>query len=201
MQLFLHNIAKSYGSQPLFEPVSIVLNLGDSCAITGPNGSGKTTLLKLLMGYAKPDSGEVFWLMSDQTKQTVDFNQVAFASIQLNLWDDLTVNEAVNLHFNFRKPLVLNVVSEFELLFGKKNMRNKVKQLSAGWLNRLKVYLALFTDTQLLLLDEPFSNMDSQSIEVMKKYILQYANNRILCVASNRQDEIELCKVLITLKK
>lgn len=201
MQLVLLNIAKSYGNQPLFEPVSIVLNLGDSCAITGPNGSGKTTLLKLLMGYAKPDSGEVFWLKPDQTKDGVDFNQVAFASIQLNLWDDLTVNEAVNLHFNFRKPLILNVVSEFELLFGKKNMRNKVKQLSAGWLNRLKVYLALFTDTQLLLLDEPFSNMDSQSIDVMKRYIHQYTANRILCVASNRQDEIELCKELITLKK
>ncbi len=201
MQLVLTNIVKTYGTQPLFEPVSIVLNPNDSCAITGPNGSGKTTLLKVVMGYAKPDSGELYWLLDNQTKSKLEFQDIAFASIQMNLWEDLSVLEAVKLHFTFRESVIPDVEKEFIILFGKKMLQKKIKQLSAGWLNRLKVYLALFTEAKLLLLDEPFSNMDSQSMEVMKKYIQTYTRNKILFVASNRQDEIDLCSSMLSLAK
>ncbi|MBX2985513.1 MAG: ATP-binding cassette domain-containing protein [Bacteroidia bacterium] len=199
MQLVVDKITKSYQGKILFRDKSFSLNLGDKVAIIGKNGSGKTTLIKILMGYTKPDLGEVYWLSDKGEKLTIDYKDFALAGIQQQLFDDLTVADAIYYHFKFREPIHDQYYEVLNNVFSQNLFSKKINQLSAGWLNRLKLLLAILTKSQVLILDEPFSNMDTEGIELTSKIILDNLSERTLVVAGNREDELALCDSRIQL--
>ncbi|MCK9481194.1 MAG: ATP-binding cassette domain-containing protein [Bacteroidia bacterium] len=199
MQLVLENISKSFENKVLFKNKHFVLKQGESYAVSGKNGSGKTTLLKIVMGYMQPDSGTVSWQYEHASNAPVQFQDFAFAGIQEQLFDDLTIQESIKFHFKFRNPICDNYLENIRAVFPPTLFTKKVNQLSAGWINRLKLVLAIFSKSKVLILDEPFSNMDVEGIEQMKAVISDNLNNRILIVAGNREEEFNLCKNRINL--
>ncbi|MCO6494798.1 MAG: ATP-binding cassette domain-containing protein [Bacteroidetes bacterium] len=200
MQLVFNNITKSFQGRVLFNNLSFDLKLGERVGVTGKNGSGKTTLLKIAMGYVKPEDGKVFWKNEKDEIFEIVYSDFAFAGIQQQLFDDLSVEDSIKFHFDFRQIREeVRDLSLFKSVIPNSLFSKRVSQLSAGWLNRLKLLLAICTRSKVLILDEPFSNMDLEGIEMIKEIISNNLNDRILLMASNRDDELALCDRYINL--
>jgi len=141
----------------------------------------------------------VFWLNKENIKTEISYTDFAFSGIQQQLFEDLTVIDIISFHFKFRTPIDTNYKEVIKGVFPQPFLHKKANQLSAGWLNRLKLLLSILTQSKVLILDEPFSNMDEEGIEKFVEIIKTYSTNRILIVAGNREDELALCLQQISL--
>lgn len=198
--LVIENIQKQYEGVNLFKPINFTLNKAESLSISGPNGTGKTTLLLMIMGYTKPSKGSIFWSVNNQ-KMPVLFSDIAFAGVQMNLFEDLSVADHFSYHFKFRTPIVSGYNTILKTYFEPYMMKKQIKQLSAGWYNRVKLLTALLTQSRILLLDEPFSNLDNQGIELLSNAIQELKKDRQLLIAGNREEELSLCKQSLMLER
>lgn len=200
MQLVIHSISKSYLGKSIFKDFDFRFDSQGTYAIQGANGVGKTSLLKLIMGFSKPDKGSIYWEENGR-KIACHFTDFAFAGIQLELVEELRVQDVWDFHFQFRKHIHPEFQHVFQEVFSSDFRTKKINQLSAGWYNRLKVLLALFTESKVLILDEPFSNFDDNGITFFSALISQYLGGRMLIVAGNRPDEWALCNYPLVLNK
>jgi len=199
MKLVLQNIKKSYEGKILFSNLNLRFEFENSYAVVGKNGSGKTTLLKVIMGFSKPDNGAIYWENRENIKTEISYSDFAFSGIQQQLFEDLTVLDIIKFHFKFRTPIDSNYKEVIKAVFNQSLLNKKANQLSAGWLNRLKLLLSILTQSKVLILDEPFSNMDEDGIEKFVEIIKTYSDKRILIVAGNREDELAMCNHQINL--
>ena len=112
----------------------------------------------------------------------------------MELLSDYTVSELFDFHFQFQKPKI--TIEDQLNISGLGNFKHKkYNNLSSGIMNKVKLTLALFTDTPALLLDEPCSNLDARGIEWYKNLANKYSENRLVIVCSNNiEDEFSFCK-------
>ena len=194
MKIELLGISKRFNYEWIFRDLSYSFEPSNSYAITGQNGSGKSTLLKIISGQLSPSEGSISYL--DQKKITIEniYTEVAFTAPYIELVDDFSLFEYLRFHFSFKK--VLNGYSLIELLeiSGLQNHRNKsLKTFSSGMKQRVKLITTILSDTKLLLLDEPSSNLDAAGVLWYQQLMDQYRNDRIVIVGSNMEREYLYC--------
>jgi ABC-type multidrug transport system ATPase subunit len=193
----LENAGKKFHREWIFRNLNLELNSSDSMAILGPNGSGKSTLLQMISGYMLPTEGTVNYF-EDNKKIDGDqiFSRVSFASPYLELIEEFTLYEIVELHFRFKKRMNNYSTQEIIALAGLDHAKNKtLKNFSSGMKQRVKLALALMSDTHILLLDEPCSNFDHAAVQWYRKLIEQFSGNKIVVVCSNNTPvEFDFCK-------
>lgn len=197
MHIHLNNVGKKYNRTWLFRKLNVSFESNETWGIVGNNGAGKSSLLRLLSGQLAPTEGDVEW--QNDLGQEIPFShlygELAIASPGMELSDSLTVIDSIVFH-RILKPLFYNedvryYLNQFQLeMHGEK----KVKDLSSGLRQRLKVGLAIMTQSPLLLLDEPCSHLDLRGREWYKNMMEQYAKNR-LCVIASNDDNDELIGV------
>ena len=152
-------VTKRFGAVTAVDNVSLEISSGEVLALLGPNGAGKTTLLDMVLGFTEPDTGTLNTLR--QSPQRATSNGDVGAVLQDGgLLEDLTVAETIRMiaacHVS---PLP---VAEVMHRAGITDFANrKVKKCSGGQKQRLRFGLALLTDPQLLILDEPTAGMDA----------------------------------------
>lgn len=186
--LSVEHISKKFQEKNwIFKDFSINLSTGDSCAILGANGSGKSTLIKILSGYLTPSEGKI----SLKTKQQeIDgehyFQHVSMAAPWFELIEDFNLDEYLSFHRKFRK-IVANLSNDDLLHIANLVHAKKlpIRDFSSGMKQRVRLLLAFFTESDILLLDEPTANLDSQNIAWYQTLIEQYTQNRITFIASN----------------
>ena len=191
MQIELNNIAKQYNGEWIFKSISLVFLHNKSYWICGSNGSGKSSLLKVLSGYSVPSRGEIVWKKNGETivKDTV-FENISVCAPYTSLFDKHTVNQAIEFHFKFKKAqLNLSISDIVTLCYLQGNESKQVYQLSSGMQQRLKLALAIVSDTSVLLLDEPCSNLDETAIDWYQKTLQKFSENRLIIIASNNKSE------------
>lgn len=190
-QIQIQNLSKSFHNQILFKELNFNLYLGNRLSVTGVNGSGKSTFLKTIVGKMKPDEGKIIFMRNHQPIHHEFFYQfIAWDAPYLEIYPHFSIKETFFWHFQFFQPILS--LNEWLNILQLKNFQNKpLKYLSSGTLQRVKVGLALFSQTPILVLDEPTANMDPQNAELMIHLIYQYTSNRILVIASNLLREIE----------
>lgn len=200
-RLEAHSVSKSYGHQNLFKGISMQLDAPDSLAILGSNGSGKSTLLQLLAGYVSPDGGSINYLKNQHTLQAEKhFSCLSIAAPYIEIPESLTALELLNFHFSLRPAVREFSAEEMLQWIGLTASTGKqIRYFSSGMKQRLKLALAIFSDTPLLFLDEPCTNLDLQGIQIYKSLIREFASERIVVVASNMPEEYEFCKKEISL--
>lgn len=196
MKIELAGIGKRYRMDWILRDVSLSFEAGKQYAITGPNGSGKSTLLKILSGHLTPSRGSIRFSLDGKALETGSVYQyLSFAAPYIDLIEELALAEALLFHTRF-KPLLggLEPQGMIELLgFGKS--RNKhIRNFSSGMKQRLKLALAICSDTPLLLLDEPTTNLDKEGIAWYRRLIDTYTAGRLLIVASNVDVDFEFCE-------
>lgn len=196
MQVILSDIAKHFGREVVFQGVTITLTTGSRTAILGPNGSGKSTLLQLVGGALVPTKGTIdHQLNGTIVPQEEVYRHVSIAAPYLGLYEDLSLRQAIAFHAHF-KPFRPGIGPDevARIAYLDHALEKPVSQFSSGMKQRLKLALAILSDTPLLLLDEPASNLDAHAIDWFRALLRQHVDGRTLLVASNRQAvEYELC--------
>jgi ABC-type multidrug transport system ATPase subunit len=196
MKITLQNIGRRFNRDWIFRNIDYTFTSGDSYAILGPNGSGKSTLLQVLNGSLAPSAGNINYSLDDQTIEAeAIFKQLSLAAPYLELVEEFTLDEMTDFHFKF-KPYRQGMDKEAVIsLLNLEGGRNKmIKYFSSGMKQRLKLALAFCSDTPMLMLDEPTSNLDSQGVDWYLSLVQQFAADRLTIICSNQQHEYSFCK-------
>lgn len=193
MDIILDNIGKRYIHEWVFKNISVEINEGSSWALTGPNGSGKSTLLQIISGYRLPSLGQIRYNSEGKKiSEDVIFSRISFASPYLELIEEFTLKEQLQFHFTWRKTdYSFNEVADFFQIAHA--MEKPVKYFSSGMKQRLKLALAFCTKSDILLLDEPTSNLDHKGIEAYEKCLVNLLGGRTVVIASNEPREYRNC--------
>ncbi len=192
IQLRLNQIGKQFNQRWLFRKVNVDMKSGGRLALIGPNGSGKSTLLRIIGGQLIPTEGVVQFSKEGVTIPSVRLYQhVSWAAPYQDLYPELTLKEHIGLHFSFKKSLIGELDAIPELLQLQAHLHKPVRFFSSGMLQRFKAGLAIFSDTPLLLLDEPTSNLDPANAALVLSWLDTYQQNRMCILASNLEREYE----------
>lgn len=159
--------------------------------ILGGNGSGKSTLLQVISGFVMPNEGSVNFVKGTEAIKTENIkDNISFASPYLQLVEDFTLQEMAE-HASAFKSFHQGIDTQgFIGLIQLESAKNKfIKQFSSGMKQRLKLGLAILSDTPVLLLDEPVSNLDKQAISWYKNLVTEYGKDKTVIVCSNAIEE------------
>jgi len=196
MKITLQNIGRRFNRDWIFRNVDYEFVFGETYAILGPNGSGKSTLLSVLNGSLSPSIGTIAYSADGKTIEAAEvFNQLSLAAPYLELIEEFTLTEMIDFHFRFkaRKGGIDNE-GVINLLDMEASKNKVIKYFSSGMKQRLKLALAFCSDTPMLMLDEPTSNLDSQGVNWYLNLVEQFAANRLTVICSNQEHEYSFCK-------
>ncbi len=156
-------------SKPVLDNVSLNVDEGDFLVVLGPSGSGKTTLLKTLAGLIQPESGRILYRSSDIRRVAPHQRELAFVLQNGGWYDHLTVEENLNLDgaSERERSSVLDRLGLAEL------RRRMPSQLSGGQTQRLAIARALLRKHDLILFDEPLSQLDYYARESLRAVVRQ----------------------------
>lgn len=194
MQLELSNIGKHFAYRWVFKNISFKLEQGQSLAITGPNGIGKSTLLKIIASYMEASEGTISYKVNDRIIEPSEvYRHLSYAAPYVDLINEYSLAELVDF-YSSHKPVDTNLLNVCLNEFKLDNSLNKsLKYFSSGMLQRTKLTLAISSLSQLLLLDEPHTNLDKFGIEVYNHLLRERKKDKIIVISSNRQEEISMC--------
>ncbi len=191
MEIELTAAGKRYNRDWIFRNWSAHFAAPRACVITGSNGSGKSTALRTLLGFAPLSEGSIAYRIGGKPVMREEiYNHISICAPYLDLYEELTLDEMARFHFSLKSILTGVREADFATLIGLERSRTKaVKNFSSGMKQRLKLGLALLSDTSLVLLDEPTSNLDLRGREWYLQMVKTYRRNRLFIVASNNQTE------------
>ena len=195
----LFNVGKRFNREWIFRHCSYTFTSGKNYAITGPNGSGKSTLLQVIAGATLHNEGSVEFHNGQQTTSNEQhYSNISIAAPYLELIEEMTAKEMLVFHSKF-KPLIQSLhIEDMLQIVGLENAINKqIRYFSSGMKQRLKLAQAFFSNTPVLLLDEPTTNLDADGISLYQTLISNYTNNKLVIVSSNVKQEYDFCEEVI----
>lgn len=200
LELSASELGHHFNHRWLFRRLRCQLAPAEILAVLGPNGSGKSTLLSLFAGQRRPIEGTLSWKLDGRALPPEQvYRHLAWSGPFTELYPDLSLAEAFRLHFRFKSCLLPSrddCLHELRL----QHERNKpLKYFSSGMLQRAKLGLALFTDSALLMLDEPTSFMDSANARFSLNLIEEHRQSRTTLLASNLPREVEGIRARLSL--
>jgi ABC-type multidrug transport system ATPase subunit len=201
LSITAEKVQKRFGKNFLFRNINLSVKKGDSFFITGPNGSGKSTLLQILAGIQKPTSGNIVYTSDKTIIEKENYKEFfGFTGPQVNPYDMLTSIE--NLKFtgsaSAGEDLIKSYLERFDLY---RHRTKPVKYYSSGMKQRLRLIHALINDPEILMLDEPCTNLDARGRDILYKLIDEIKFNKILIIATNESDDMNLCSKGISLEQ
>lgn len=161
----IERVSFGYGRTRVLEDVSLSIRKGEFFAFLGPSGSGKTTLLRLVAGFGTPDSGRILIGGRDATKEPPWARNVGLVFQSYALWPHMTV--AQNVAFGLERRRVgraerdRRVKAALDLVGLMQFAERRPAQLSGGQQQRVAIARTLAIEPEVLLLDEPLSNLDA----------------------------------------
>jgi len=158
------NLNVSLNSHRILESISFDINQGEITAIIGPNGSGKTTLLKALLGLT-PYTGDIKIFNSTPRKLHEIAHKIGYVPqrLEFDRTIPMTIKELFSLHL-LKGQTEDSILKTLDLIRARHLIDKRVGILSGGEFQRIILALALLNDPELLLLDEPSSNVDAEGV-------------------------------------
>ncbi len=206
LNITLNNTGKRYNREWIFRYLSYEFLQGKSYAITGANGSGKSTLLQVIAGAVMHSEGSLdYYNTTDHRPRITDkgqpekaYQQISIAAPYLEPIEEMTGKEFLEFHSVFKN--LKTSISEILSAVGLARAADKqIRYYSSGMKQRLRLAQAFFSETSVLLLDEPLTNLDEEGIAVYKKLWDELTPNRLVIVSSNDMQEYEKCESLIAI--
>src|SRR5574341_41616 len=199
----VQGIAKKFGQNTILENVDFDVQAGEIFGLIGISGAGKTTLLNLLVGFLKPDQGDVLLALPDGSIQSVFKHpemikkHFGFSTQTPSFYGKLTVRENLE-HFGrlygMEEPDLTRRVNALIELVGLKEAKDAISSyLSGGMQKRLDIACAMLHDPRILILDEPTADLDPILRKQFWELIKQInAKGTTIILASHFLAEIEL---------
>ena len=195
-KLIFENIGKRYRYEWIFKNVTLTLEQGNRYALLGHNGSGKSTLLQIASGFLTPSQGIVH--VEDNGKRiAIDdfYKKISYAAPYIDLVEEFSLLETLEFHQKF-KPFATHFSTQtvLKLLdFPKGNEHKEVRYFSSGMKQRLKLALALCSETPIILLDEPTTNLDAAGVAWYRTLVQSETSDKLLLIASNISQDYDFC--------
>ena len=201
MKIKLSNAGKRFNREWIFRRAELEFNSGNGYAITGPNGSGKSTLLQSLGGMLQLSEGTIE--MTDDRWQMTEENayrHTSFCAPYLDVIEELTLTEFLQFHNQF-KPFIpgFSIKKIIEVLGLEKAANKQIRYYSSGMKQRVKLAQTIFSETAIVLLDEPCSNLDEKGIQLYHTLINDYCQERLVIVCSNDPVEYSFCSTILSI--
>ena len=207
MKFQLSDIGKRYRYEWIFRKINLTLQSGESYAVLGPNGCGKSTFLRILCTHLSPSEGKIDFFDSKKNNQKPIesdniYQYLSFAAPYVELIEELTLGEAIAFHAKFRTfQHQLSAAALVQRLGLEKSQNKPIRLFSSGMKQRLKLALACCSDTPLLFLDEPTTNLDQQGVEWYQQLIEDFMPpQRLVVIASNTEIDYHFCTQKIDLQ-
>lgn len=207
MKITLNKAARRYNYEWIFRDLSFTFESGKSYAILGPNGSGKSTLLQIIAGSLSLSEGTIEYtgLSKKSISETIIskdeiFHHLSLCAPYLELPEEFTLKEILQFQSGF-KPLIngFNDKAFIEIVGMKKEENKEVRFYSSGMKQRVKLALAVLADTDILLLDEPTTNLDETGVHWYLDMVNRFSENRLTIICSNQAREYEFCKEKVSI--
>lgn len=169
----VQGLAKNFGRFSALKNLHLLVNRGNFVALFGRNGAGKTTFLRIVAGLTRPSAGQVLIGEAPGTSPQAARGLMGYLSHNTALYADLTALE--NLRFYAQLQGLPSADKDLESRIEKVGLggrgREPVRNYSRGMQQRLAIARAFLHDPQILLLDEPFTGLDSAGTEFLKEYL------------------------------
>lgn len=192
-----YNLSKKYGNFDALKDVSINVKQGDIYGLVGNNGAGKTTLLKILTGQSYASSGSLEILSVSDEKELNEVRKHTGVIIESpSFYPNLTIEKNLEYYRIQRgipgKDSVDKALESVNLVYAKKK---KFSQLSLGMKQRLGLALAIMTEPELLILDEPINGLDPSGIIEIRNLLLKLNREKNITIVISSHILLELSNI------
>ena len=195
MKIRLTNVSKRFNREWIFRNLNFEFQSERSYAITGPNGSGKSTLLQIIAGATTFNEGDIQYFLSDKKIEEENiYNNISIAAPYLELVEEMTLMEFLQFHSklknwlpSFDSKIIISIIRLEEAA------EKQIRYFSSGMKQRVKLAQAIFSNVPVVLLDEPCTNLDEESIILYKTLVKDHCKNRLLIISSNDLQEYDFC--------
>ena len=201
--IILREVSKSYDGRTVLDGVSESIAGGEICALMGPSGAGKTTLLRLIAGLELPDAGEILLREEENAPPAAPGTpgrggrRKVQARIGFMFQEDRLL-EYMDAGANIRfvnpacsEDTINRILGELGL--GGQDRRRPVREFSGGMKRRAALARTLLSETDILLLDEPFKGLDEDTAELAIRCLLRARRGRTVIFSTHSLQEAELC--------
>ena len=197
MNIVLHNITKKYEDKTVLNIKHLEFKAGMVTGVIGPNGSGKSTLMKIIAGLDKEYTG-LLHIDGQEINKGICKNMTLVFQKPYLINTDVYNNIAYPLKIRGISNIDIKMKTErmIELLQLKEIMKQNARTLSGGEMQRVALARAIVFEPKLLLLDEPTSNIDPKTMQLMEnaiKYINQSCNTTVILVTHNIRQLQRVC--------
>jgi ABC-type Fe3+/spermidine/putrescine transport system ATPase subunit len=205
-EIRIEGVSKTFGDTIAVDDLSLVTDAGSFVTLLGPSGCGKTTTLRLIAGFETPDSGQIY--MGDRLLNTIPSwkRELGFVFQNYALFPHLRVFDNVAFGLEMRrlpKNEVQHRVSKVLHLVGLSGLEERYpSQISGGQQQRVALARALVIEPQVLLLDEPLSNLDAKLREVMRIELKRIQNETgitSIYVTHDQEEALALSDTIIVM--
>jgi ABC-type multidrug transport system ATPase subunit len=204
MRITLIDAGKRFNRDWIFRHLHYEFLLGHTYAITGPNGSGKSTLLQAIAGSIGISEGTVRYqpeqathlpsLTTDVSDDQV-FRHISIGAPYLEVIEEMTVTELLHFHQSFKPFLPSWSIGDIVAKMGLAAAAHKqIRYYSSGMRQRVRLAQAIFSDTPVMLLDEPCTNLDLEGITLYRQLIRDHGAGRTVIISSNDLQEYDFCE-------
>ena len=189
--LLTKNISLFRADKIIFENINLSIGSGKILGLKGKNGSGKTSLIKTILCILEPTSGSIFWKGKNIEKNLYDFyNNVTYIADKTSSLKQLTINENIKIW----KKIFLSKINNDQIekilqtlkLDSYKNKKTNI--LSLGETKKLELLRLIIENKKIWILDEPFTNLDSEAIDVIKQTFEDHCKKEGSIIFSSHQN-------------
>ena len=177
----IKNLNKKYRNKIILDNINLDIEKGKIIGLLGPNGSGKTTLMKILLNITKEDNGEIY--INNEKKSEETNKYISFLPYAPFIDKDLSINEARNyfkfFYTDFNDKKFENLINKLNL-----NLKDKIKNLSKGNIEKLNLILILSRDAKIYILDEPIAGVDIVTRNEILKLIIENISDESTAIIS-----------------
>ncbi|GJM27794.1 MAG: heme ABC exporter ATP-binding protein CcmA [Cyclobacteriaceae bacterium] len=201
MKIVLDKVSKRFNQNWLFKELDYQFTFGSSYAITGANGTGKTTLLKIISGMIPCSKGTIDHFLDDKKLEPDHlYKYLSFVAPYMEIPEELSFNEFLKFHFTLKRKIKGYSIPDIALSAGLSHAAHKpLHTFSSGMKQRAKLAMGFFSETPVLLLDEPTTNLDLAGTQWYRQEMKKLRPDKLLIISSNQTSEYDFCDHVISL--
>ena len=180
------NIELTFSGKKIFDKLNLFIEKGENVCLSGPSGKGKSTLLKILQGYIIPDKGQIS--INDTALTTSTINKIRQSMIWIPQNINLPVNNGMELLSLMHMQFSIKAVNGFTQQLGLDEdiISKDFREISGGQKQRIVISICLSLNKKIILMDEPTSSLDDDSIHLLVRTI-KSLNDKTIVSASHNQ--------------